>query len=356
VREVDSDPLLLGAPGQVGPVFDLSLDDSATTGLEGATVTLPYDPAKAGGDEGDLRVFVFDEESQFWEPASDVQTVNEAANEVTADVEHFSYYVVFNSVVWRLSWEPTDPCVVRPEKRQVAAASTATSMRAAVRADNGLDSDGDGLSDCEERSGMRDSAGYLTFTSDPRLADTDGDRRDDGFEHLNRDAGFDPLFFTTEQSARSYRNDFVKGARAPTRLRSGSARATRSPGSPVTSRSAQCRLSARSKTRSVTGSLSKGKGFRTLQGEAANGTKGFRFVDAWDPKGFVAREVKTGLAGLTRRIQDQIDNDVLLRARGRFEAVEWHFYPSEVSGTLGPSSALLAELRKRNIPYVIHLP
>jgi hypothetical protein len=102
--------------------------------------------------------------------------------------------------------------------------------------------------------------------------------------------------------------------------------------------------------------LSKGKGFRTLEGEAANGTKGFRFVDAWDPKGFVAREVKTGLAGLTRRIQDQIDNDVLLRARGRFEAVEWHFYPSEVSGTLGPSSALLAELRKRNIPYVIHLP
>lgn len=48
--------------------------------------------------------------------------------------------------------------------------------------DSTADSDGDGLTDCAEERGMRDSAGYLTFTSDPRLPDTDGDGLPDGVE------------------------------------------------------------------------------------------------------------------------------------------------------------------------------
>jgi len=107
----------------------------------------------------------------------------------------------------------------------------------------------------------------------------------------------------------------------------------------------------------VAGSLPKAKGFRTLEGEAARGTKGFRFADAWDPDGLIAREAKTGFADPKAFVQKQIDKDVLLRdVRGTFARVEWHFYPSAASDTLGPSKALLDELRRGNIPYVIHLP
>jgi von Willebrand factor type A domain/Bacterial TSP3 repeat len=47
--------------------------------------------------------------------------------------------------------------------------------------DNGLDTDGDGLTDCREEQGVTDGSG-LTFTSDPRVADTDGDGMLDGEE------------------------------------------------------------------------------------------------------------------------------------------------------------------------------
>jgi hypothetical protein len=36
--------------------------------------------------------------------------------------------------------------------------------------------------------------------------------------------------------------------------------------------------------------------------------------------------------------------------------VEWHFFPSSATSTLGPSQALLDALRANAIPYVIHLP
>ena len=58
--------------------------------------------------------------------------------------------------------------------------------------DDGTDTDGDGLTDCEEERPMRDSAGYLTFTSDPRLFDTDGDGLSDGQE-IGPSFNFDDL-------------------------------------------------------------------------------------------------------------------------------------------------------------------
>ena len=48
--------------------------------------------------------------------------------------------------------------------------------------DDGTDTDGDGLTNCEEERPMVDAAGYLSFTSDPRLYDTDGDGLSDGEE------------------------------------------------------------------------------------------------------------------------------------------------------------------------------
>ena len=96
------------------------------------------------------------------------------------------------------------------------------------------------------------------------------------------------------------------------------------------------------------------KGFKTIPG--AKGTKGYRFVDAFDETLAIAREAKTGLARLTPFVQEQIRKDVLLRAREGWSKVEWHFFPSSASDTLGPTKELLDALRANGIGWVIHLP
>lgn len=50
-----------------------------------------------------------------------------------------------------------------------------------ANSDDTRDSDSDGLTDCEEQRGMPNSRGW-EYTSDPLVADTDGDGLDDGFE------------------------------------------------------------------------------------------------------------------------------------------------------------------------------
>ena len=71
------------------------------------------------------------------------------------------------------------------------------------------------------------------------------------------------------------------------------------------------------------------KGFKTIPG--AKGTKGYRFVDAFDETLAIAREAKTGLARLTPFVQEQIRKDVLLRSERSWSKVEWHFFPSSRS-------------------------
>ena len=70
----------------------------------------------------------------------------------------------------------------------------------------------------------------------------------------------------------------------------------------------------------------------------------------------VAAEAKTGFAKLSPFVQRQIDKDVKLLQQGRVTSLEWHFYPSSASGTVGPSRELLDELTAKGIDYVIHLP
>ncbi|MFC5381655.1 VWA domain-containing protein [Aquipuribacter nitratireducens] len=53
--------------------------------------------------------------------------------------------------------------------------------------DDGRDSDGDGLSDCDEELGALDPESGERLTSDPRLPDTDGDGLPDGTEIARRD-------------------------------------------------------------------------------------------------------------------------------------------------------------------------
>ena len=96
------------------------------------------------------------------------------------------------------------------------------------------------------------------------------------------------------------------------------------------------------------------KGFKTIDG--AKGTKGYRFVDAFDETLAVAREAKTGIARLTPFVREQIRKDVLLRTKEGWSKVEWHFFPSARSDSLGPTKELMDELRANGIGWVIHLP
>ena len=52
----------------------------------------------------------------------------------------------------------------------------------------------------------------MEIGTDPDEVNTDGDGRDDGCEHVNRDAGFDPLVPTEEMSTGDYVGHFVLGA------------------------------------------------------------------------------------------------------------------------------------------------
>ena len=721
------DGLLNGAPGQVSEPVELDLSDAARPGFESAEITFEYDPSKAGGDESDLRLFTFDEEHGLWVPSSSRQSVDTSANTVTATVDHFSIYAVFNIRNWRETWtalggscDPrggsgdtvfldvafvldssgsmswNDPQGFRraaaknfvdamldqdqgtvvdfddrarlfqsltSDKGALKAAidridnSGGTNIGAGVRlglqelarttdperaqimilltdgvgsydplltvqagnagvtvytiglgtdidepllrsiaeqtggsyqqvdeasdlpevfreieedqGDDGTDTDGDGLTDCEEERPMVDAAGYLEFTSDPRLYDTDGDglsdgeemgeafvfeelpeifgidlselgdgkaypvfsdprmadtdgdgltdaeeadfgsrarsnetdgdglsdldemelgtdpddpntdgdKRDDGWEHVSRSGGFDPLVPTEEMSNWDYAGHFVLGATCgellgglcekdslawlsgniaggvfvvtdirdaignlfrgefvgaginvlsvvPIAGDAGSAvaktvkftnRVSSKAGETLrmfmriddmpqwakvkllddaidggldglrgrgladddaiklAAKGVDIRLldeaaqaawrttsgngyvtwqAAESALRTATGGSKRGFSPIPKQG----GTRGFRYVDSFNEATGVAAEAKTGFARLTPFVQRQIDKDVVLLAQGRVSRLEWHFYPSSASETLGPSRELLDELTAKGIDFVIHLP
>jgi hypothetical protein len=317
----------------------------------------------------------------------------------------------------------------------------------------------------------------MEIGTDPTNPNTDGDQRDDGFEHVNRDADFDPLVYTEEQSKWAYAGDFALGAacgellgsicerdsvawlagnisggffvvtdirdaignlfqldfvgagvnlfgaiplagdaagivakgvkfvrrvadKAGTTLRmmmkidqlprwaklqlldeviddglDGLRRAGLSDDEAIklAAKGIDMRLlddavagaarvvggtgyvgwrSAESALQAATGGVK--KGFPPIP--SLRGTAGFRFVDSYNAATGVAAEAKTGFAKLSPFVQRQIDKDVTLLAQGRVTKLEWHFYPSSASGTVGPSRELLDELTAKGIDYVIHLP
>lgn len=55
-------------------------------------------------------------------------------------------------------------------------------------------------------------------------------------------------------------------------------------------------------------------------------------------------------------VQEQIRKDVLLKGRLNWSKVEWHFFPSSRSDSLGPTKELMEALRDNGIGWVIHLP
>jgi hypothetical protein len=79
---------------QAGPAFDISVPKGAPP-IRGGSLTLPYDDQNLGGvDESDLRIWTFDEKSQFWLPVPGRQIVDPATNTVTTPLTHFSVYAV----------------------------------------------------------------------------------------------------------------------------------------------------------------------------------------------------------------------------------------------------------------------
>jgi hypothetical protein len=80
----------------------------------------------------------------------------------------------------------------------------------------------------------------------------------------------------------------------------------------------------------------------------------FRIVDSL--AGRVANEVKTGDGVLDDKMLVQITKDEYLLDNGLVDEVVWHFYPSARSNRVGPTPALLDELKLRGIEVRIYLP
>ena len=70
-------------------------------------------------------------------------------------------------------------------------------------------------------------------------------------------------------------------------------------------------------------------------------------------KGTIA-EAKYGYQGLSAFIKTEIARDSWLLQNGIVKMVEWHFYFSEASQSIGPSMPLLDALHKAGIKVVIH--
>jgi len=93
----------LGAAGQVGGAYDITLSGATATGFESARVTLPYDESYTG-DPADLRVFVYDTGEHLWLPAAIDQDVDPVSRTVTSEVPHFSVFALFNIRNWATTW------------------------------------------------------------------------------------------------------------------------------------------------------------------------------------------------------------------------------------------------------------
>jgi len=71
---------------------------------------------------------------------------------------------------------------------------------------------------------------------------------------------------------------------------------------------------------------------------------GARFVDQFASN--IGNEAKVGYQSLTKSLQNQIAKDLELKAGEDVRGVVWHFYPSPVTGKVGPSGPLRDALEK----------
>ena len=72
--------------------------------------------------------------------------------------------------------------------------------------------------------------------------------------------------------------------------------------------------------------------------------------------GGIGKEAKTGYVKRSERILKQIEKDVSLRNRGELRNVEWHFFASGRSDSIGADPAILDALDRAGIQYFFHIP
>lgn len=81
---------------------------------------------------------------------------------------------------------------------------------------------------------------------------------------------------------------------------------------------------------------------------------GDRVVDAYNTTTRVIAEAKYGYQALTSFIQSEIARDAWLLQNGIVKEVQWHFYFSQASQTIGGSTQLIEELLRAGIQVIYH--
>lgn len=115
ISTVPAEDIRTGAAARVGAAFEF---ESPGDGMVKADITLPYDvtAVPAAGAAERARVFWLDESANAWVPVGGSQTVDPASGTVTATVDHFSTYAVFDIVNWNQTWTAKDnPCRTRTD-------------------------------------------------------------------------------------------------------------------------------------------------------------------------------------------------------------------------------------------------
>ena len=79
-----------------------------------------------------------------------------------------------------------------------------------------------------------------------------------------------------------------------------------------------------------------------------------RVVDGYNASTGIIYEVKYGYAALSQFIHTEVQRDAYLLQQGKVNAVEWHFFISQVTGKGGPSTPLLEALLEAGIKVVFH--
>ena len=81
---------------------------------------------------------------------------------------------------------------------------------------------------------------------------------------------------------------------------------------------------------------------------------GKRIADSYNPSDDIIAESKYGYQGRTKFIVSEIERDIWLRENHIVNSIEWHFYYSVHSNTVGPSGPLFLALDDADITVIIH--
>lgn len=82
---------------------------------------------------------------------------------------------------------------------------------------------------------------------------------------------------------------------------------------------------------------------------------GNRVADAYNAASNVIGEAKYGAQALTQRIAEEVSKDAWLLQNSVVKEVQWHFYESAISRTIGATGPLFKALAEAGIKAIVHL-